>query len=68
MKKKKQNKKQNRGCRRSEDLSKLRNIKRAMKYTQIQLVLKLVLVKNNCIQKSDWQLIVELKMFGKKYI
>ena len=50
------------------NLSKLRNIKRAMKYTQIQLVLKLVLVKNNSIQKSDWQLIDELKMFGKKYI
>ena len=33
-----------------------------MKYTQIQLLLKLVLVKNIYIQKSDWWLIVELKI------
>ena len=38
-------------------LSKLRNINRAMKYTKISLLLKLVLVKNYCIQKSDWLLI-----------
>ena len=36
------------------NLPKLRNIKRAMKYTKIQLLLKQVLVKNNYIQKSDW--------------
>ena len=36
-----------------ENLPKLRNIKRAMKYTQIQFLLKLVLVRNNYIQKSD---------------
>ena len=29
-------------------------IKRAMKYTQILLLLKLALAKNNYIQKSDW--------------
>ena len=38
-----------------------------MKYTQIQLLLELVLLKNNYIQKSDWQLIVGLKRLGKKY-
>ena len=47
----KETKKTNCGCRRSKGLSKLRNIKRAMKYTQLQLLL---LVKNNYIQKSDW--------------
>ena len=40
-------KEKNWGCQRSENLSKLRNVKRAMKYTQIQFVLKLILVKNN---------------------
>ena len=39
-----------------------------MKYAQIQLVLKVVLVKNNYIQKSDRWLIVELKRLDEQYI
>ena len=53
-KKKKKSKQKKGGCRRIKNLYKLRNIKRFMKYTEIQLVSKLVLVKNNYIQISDW--------------
>lgn len=39
-----------------------------MEYTQIQILLKLVLLKNNYTQKSDWQLIVGPKRLEKIYI
>lgn len=38
-----------------------------MKYKQIQLLLKASLVKDIYKQKSDWYLIIELKMLGEKY-